>query len=58
MKHKEYPDAMFNMRAMFYDETKKSKGHARSQKSNKEPKAVRELRANVKRHQRPLTRIS
>jgi hypothetical protein len=53
MKKKAYQDATSNMRAAFYDRTKKQKKP--SQQAKEDPENVRKLCDNVKRHQKPMT---
>lgn len=55
MNNSQYPDSMFNMRAVFYDQTKKQSKARRAKEAKQEPENVRKLRNNVKLHQRPLT---
>jgi hypothetical protein len=54
MEKEDYSDAAFNMRAVFYEQTKEN-GQARTAKKPKKESAdVRNLRQNVKLHQKPL----
>lgn len=50
----DYSDAMFNMRAIFYDETRENGRGCVVKHREKEPQDVRKLRENVKLHQKPL----
>lgn len=55
MNNTQYPDSMFNMRAMFYDQTKKQRKGRQINEDKGDPKNVRKLRKNFTLHQRPLT---
>ena len=57
MSRQDLTDAMFNMRAPFYDKTRKPKKKVKPGKAGAEPARVRELRRNVRLHQKP-TRTS
>ncbi len=50
----DYSDATFNMRAVFYEQTKDNGRACAVKKPKKESADVRKLRQNVKLHQKPL----
>ena len=53
MSDKEYPDSVFNMRAIFYERTKKNTKAKPAQKTAGKSKRIRKLRDNVRLHQMP-----
>ncbi|MBN1842340.1 MAG: hypothetical protein JW883_08700 [Deltaproteobacteria bacterium] len=55
MEQEQYQDAEFNMRAVFYHESKNRSEDPKREQGKQEPNSVQRLRDNVGLHQKPLS---